>query len=229
MHAVILAAGEGSRLAPYADDVPKAFMDLAGRTLYDRQRAALAGHVDAVTVVLGYAHERVVDGVGDARTVVLENWADYENAESLRQGLAGIDDDVLVLNGDVVVTDSAVGRVVDTHAGREDRSVVAAIRGDQTESTAVRCDPHGIVTEYGLISGHRHAGLGVVDASHLEPARRYLRSHRSDWYPGLYTTVETELVPIPATHHIEINYPEDLVAARRRLPLDGADEVDLQT
>ena len=229
MHAVILAAGEGSRLGPHASDIPKAFIDLAGRTLYDRQRGCLRGHVDELTVVLGYAHENVIDEITDARTIVMDDWAAYENAESLRRGIADVDDDVLVLNGDVVVTETAISGVIDRHSASPDRSVVACIPGYQDDSTALRCDDRGLVTQYGMITGHRHAGLGIIDRSHLDEARRYLGQHRTEWYPGLYTTVDTEMVPIPATQHIEINYPRDLFAARRKLPLEAADELDLQT
>ncbi|MFB6165307.1 MAG: NTP transferase domain-containing protein [Haloarculaceae archaeon] len=230
MHAVILAAGEGSRMGRDTADVPKAFMKLAGRTLYERQRDAVDPYVDDVTVVLGYAYENVIDEVGDARTEIFEDWADYENAESLRRGIRGVDDDVLVLNGDVIVTRSAVDRLV-THqrAAPGTRSVVGALPGVQDEATAVQCDEHGFVTDYGLIPGHRHTGLGIVARDHLEPARRYLAANPREWYPGIYTRVRTEMIPVPADNHIEINYPRDKVAARTKLPFDAPDELDLQT
>ncbi|WP_336001842.1 NTP transferase domain-containing protein [Halorientalis halophila] len=229
MHAVILAAGEGSRMDGATADVPKAFMELAGATLYERQRAAIDAHVDAVTVVLGHAYENVRDDVGDARTVVLEDWDDYENAESLRRGLRGIDDDVLVLNGDVVITDAVVARLRTRHRAAAGRSVVACLPGREDEATAIRCDDQGLVTDYGLITGRRHAGLGVVDRRHVGAARAWLGDHRRQWYPGLYTEVPTEAVAIPPGQHIEINYPSDRVAARGKLPLNPADEIDVGT
>ncbi|MFB6178948.1 MAG: NTP transferase domain-containing protein [Halorientalis sp.] len=229
MHAVILAAGEGSRLGPHAEDVPKAFIDLAGRTLYDRQSRCLRGYVDDVTVVLGYAAANVLEEITDARTIVIDDWDAYENAESLRRGLTGVDDDVLVLNGDVVVTEAAIARVIDAHRTATDRSVVACIPGYQDHSTAIRCNDDGVVTRYGMITGHRHAGMGIIDRTHLDDARAYLGRHREEWYPGLYTAVETEMVPIPAAQHIEINYPRDLFVARRKLPLEATDGLDLQT
>lgn len=217
-------------MGPHTADVPKAFMDVAGRTLFDRQRAALDAHVDEVTVVLGYAAERARDHVDGARAIVLGDWRRYENAESLVRGLAGVDDDVFVLNGDIVVTESVVARVIDRHeATPTGRSVVGCIPGVQEEATAIQCDEDGRVTEYGLVPGHRHAGLGIVDATHVDAARRYLRDHRDEWYPGLYTAVDTEMVAIPADHHIEINYPQDKLVARNKLPLGSADELDLST
>ncbi|PSP83350.1 sugar nucleotidyltransferase [Halobacteriales archaeon QS_1_68_17] len=230
MHAVILAAGEGSRMGPHTADVPKAFMDLAGRTLYDRQRAAIDPHVDTVTVVLGYRAAAVVDEVGDARPVVFDDWADYENAESLRRGLAGVDDDVLVVNGDVLVTGSAVARLVGRHEGfPAGRSAVASIPGVQEGATAIRCDDDGIVVDYGMIHGHRHAGLGIVDRDYLDAAREWLGRNRTEWYPGLYTTVETGMVAIPPDHHVEINRPRDKVAALSKLPLGTTEGLDLHT
>ena len=53
MRAVVLAAGRGSRLAPHTEDRPKCLLEIGGRTLLERQTAALrragATEVGAVT------------------------------------------------------------------------------------------------------------------------------------------------------------------------------------
>lgn len=217
-------------MGDHTEEVPKAFMRVAGQTLYDRQRAALDDYVDAITVVLGYAADNVVDEVTEARTVHFSEWADYENAESLRRGIAGVDDDVLVMNGDVVVTASAVGqltgRFAETPSGR---SVVGCLPGIQSEETAIHCDDRGRVIEYGLIRGYRHAGVGILDRTQLDRIREYLATHSGDWYPGLYTHVDTTVETIPPGHHIEINRPQDRLRARRKLPLEETESVDLGT
>ncbi len=217
-------------MGPYTDDVPKAFLNLGGRTLYDHQRAALSGYVDDVTVVLGYEADSVRDRVGDANVVVIEDWRSFENAESLRRAIRGVDDDVLVLNGDVVVTDTVVGTLVDSHDQLgPGQSVVGCIPGMQTESTALRSDEQGLVSDYGLIRGHRHAGVGIVDHEHLDAAATVLGRHRRDWYPVVYTAVETRLVTVPRSQHVEINRPQDLVAARGKLPFALVEGRNLQT
>lgn len=215
MHAVILAAGEGSRMGEQTEDVPKAFLEIEGRTLYDRQREAIDQLVDGVTVVLGYRHERVVDRLGSADAVIVDEWREYDNAESLRRGIAGVEDDVLVLNGDVVVAGEAVESVVGSHERRGGQSVVACLPGVQSEHTAIRVADDGRVVEYGRITGHRHAGLGVLDRSHLEAARRHLRHHRDAWYPTVYPEIDTRAVTIPAHSHVEINRPWDRLGAKR--------------
>lgn len=228
---MILAAGEGSRMGPLADGVPKAFIDLEGRTLYDRQRDVLDGHVDAVTVALGYGAENVLDDIGDADPVLVEKWDEHDNAETLRRALDDVrDDDVLVLNGDVLVTDAAVTRLLTRYRTTPDgRNVVACIPGHQEESTAIRHDDQGIVTDYGMIRGHRHAGMGIIDGSNVEAARQYLAHRRDEWYPVVYPAFETERVGIQSSQHVEINRPHDIVAARRKLPFGTVDEVDAQS
>lgn len=230
MHAVILAAGEGSRMGRHSEDVPKAFMEIGDRSLYDRQRQVLADHVDGLTVVLGYRAERVVDRVGPARTVVVSDWDEYDNAESLRRAIVDLDDDVLVLNGDVVVTTSVVERLIRRHDRDADgRSVVGCLPGVQTEHTALAADDDGTVTDYGMIPGRRHAGVGIIDRGHLDAAERCLGHHREEWYPVVYTRIATRLVAIPPEHHFELNRPQDRRNAERQFPIESLAEPDLSS
>ncbi len=60
MRAIILAAGEGTRLRPHTLDKPKCLVPLAGRPLLAWQVDALrAAGVDELTVVTGYRREQV--------------------------------------------------------------------------------------------------------------------------------------------------------------------------
>ncbi len=60
MRAIILAAGRGSRLGHLGADRPKCLVEFAGKTLIERQIAALRrGGVDEIAVVLGYRAEMI--------------------------------------------------------------------------------------------------------------------------------------------------------------------------
>jgi L-glutamine-phosphate cytidylyltransferase len=57
---IILAAGQGKRLLPLTADVPKALLDIGGKSLIQRQIEAFrACGVKDVTVVTGYASRRM--------------------------------------------------------------------------------------------------------------------------------------------------------------------------
>ncbi|WP_227356296.1 NTP transferase domain-containing protein [Haladaptatus salinisoli] len=218
MQAVILAAGCGSRMGDATAEIPKAFLEVNDRTLYDRQREALDGRVDGITIVLGYRCENVIGDLTATEVIVLEGWEKYENAESLRRALECIDDDVLVLNGDVVVTPSVIDRLLQRHEALNGRyNVVACLPGRQTEHTAIRCDEEGTVIDYGMVPGLRHAGVGIVSRRYRTEAIEFLARNRTEWYPHVYAELPTKRHLIPPVHHLEINRPDDLASARKRL------------
>ena len=66
MKAIILAAGQGSRLGHLVDDRPKCLIDFSGRSLLDRQLDTLAANgVDEAVVVTGFHDELVERAIGE--------------------------------------------------------------------------------------------------------------------------------------------------------------------
>ncbi len=60
MRAIVLAAGQGTRLRPLTDDRPKALVPLAGRTLLERARDSLAAAgVTDLWIVAGYRADMI--------------------------------------------------------------------------------------------------------------------------------------------------------------------------
>ncbi len=205
-------------MGPLTDDVPKAFLELEGRTLYDRQRAVLAPHVEGTSVVLGYQARHVLEQYDPDEPIYVPNWEAYENAASLLLALAETDDDLIVINGDVLVDRRVVTRLTEAFATRgDDANLVGYVPGLQDEATAIRWDEDGWVSEYGLIEGHRHAGIGILNRRHRERAMDILQRRLDDWYPVVYPETPTRPVAISADRHVEINRPVDLERARQRL------------
>ncbi|MDS0261100.1 NTP transferase domain-containing protein [Haloarcula sp. S1CR25-12] len=215
MQGVILAAGRGRRMGHYTADVPKAFLEFDGRTLYDRQRELLQRYVDGTSVVLGYRHDVVLDRYEPEDPIVFPEWERYENAASLLLVLKRIDDDLLILNGDVLVDELEIGRLTEQFAALDGRyNLVGCLPGMQDTETAIRWDESGFVTAYGLIEGHQHAGLGIVSRAHRTAAIRVLRERLDDWYPCVYPRTPSSPLLIPSERHIEVNRPSDLERAR---------------
>jgi choline kinase len=118
--AIILAAGQGSRLGHLTDDRPKCLIEFNGRTLLDRQLDALAanGVVEAV-VVTGFRDDQIEAALkrrGDAgpqvRTVYNPFYKVADNLGSLFVAKQEIEGDVLVWNGDTLVSEELMARVV---------------------------------------------------------------------------------------------------------------------
>jgi choline kinase len=118
--AIILSAGQGSRLGHLVDDRPKCLIDFGGRTLLDRQLDALAANgVGEAVVVTGFHDELINDALArrsgggpDVRTLYNPFYKVADNLGSLfmaREELAG---DCLVWNGDTLVSDALMRRVV---------------------------------------------------------------------------------------------------------------------
>lgn len=117
--AIILSAGQGSRLGHLTDDRPKCLIDFGGRTLLDRQLDALAAAgVGQAVVVTGFRDQLVEDAIArrsggpSVRTIFNPFYKVADNLGSLfmaREHLAG---DCLVWNGDTLVSDTLMARVV---------------------------------------------------------------------------------------------------------------------
>ena len=119
MKAIILSAGQGSRLGHLVDDRPKCLIDFNGRTLLDRQLDTLeANGVHEAVVVTGFHDELVNQAIAkrsggpNVRTIFNPFYKVADNTGSLfmtREELAG---DCLVWNGDTLVSRELMLRVV---------------------------------------------------------------------------------------------------------------------
>lgn len=64
MKAVILAAGEGSRLRPLTLETPKPLIEVGGKPIIERILEALPESVDEVVLVVDYLKEKLMDYLG---------------------------------------------------------------------------------------------------------------------------------------------------------------------
>ncbi|MEO7241022.1 MAG: phosphocholine cytidylyltransferase family protein [Sphingomicrobium sp.] len=119
MKAIILSAGQGSRLGHLVDDRPKCLIEFNGRSLLDRQLDTLAANgIDEAVVVTGFRDDQIEAALARrpagprVRTIFNPFFKVADNLGSLfiaRDELAG---DCLVWNGDTLVSDALMARVV---------------------------------------------------------------------------------------------------------------------
>ena len=119
MKAIILSAGQGSRLGHLVDDRPKCLIDFSGRTLLDRQLDTLeANGVHEVVVVTGFHDELIEQAIARrsggprVRTIYNPFYKVADNTGSLYMAKHELAGDCLVWNGDTLVSRALMARVV---------------------------------------------------------------------------------------------------------------------
>ena len=118
-HAILLSAGQGSRMLPLTAERPKCLIDFSGRSLIAWQVEMLArGGVRRIDVVTGFKTDMVdaeLAAIDDPRVTITTRFNPfYQVADNLgscwiaREAMEG---DFLILNGDTLVGEDIVERV----------------------------------------------------------------------------------------------------------------------
>ncbi len=118
-HAILLSAGQGSRMLPLTAERPKCLIDFSGRSLIEWQVEMLArGGVKRIDVVTGFMTDMVderLQAIRDPRVEITTRFNPfYKVADNLgscwiaREAMEG---DFLILNGDTLVSEEIVARV----------------------------------------------------------------------------------------------------------------------
>ena len=111
MKAIILAAGQGTRLKKYTENLPKGMLSFVGKTIIERQIEMFrkCGITDII-VVRGYASEKIQ--YSDVRYYDNEDYANTNMVESLMAAKEEFDDDDenynLKINEDIYAVDYIV-------------------------------------------------------------------------------------------------------------------------
>ena len=112
MKGIILAAGQGTRLKKYTENLPKGMLKINGKTIIERQIEIYRKcGIDKIIVVRGYAADKInYDGIKYYENI------DYENTnmvESLLAAKAEFDDDTIVSYSDIIFTEKMLKTMMD--------------------------------------------------------------------------------------------------------------------
>ena len=101
MKAIILAAGQGTRLKKYTENLPKGMLNFMGKTIIERQIETYhACGINDIIIIKGYAGDKInYDGV---KYYVNEEFASTNMVETLLKAKAEFNDDIIVSYSDVL-------------------------------------------------------------------------------------------------------------------------------
>lgn len=118
-HAILLSAGQGSRMLPLTAERPKCLIDFSGRSLIAWQIEMLArGGVKRIDVVTGFMTDLVdaeLAAIRDPRVTITSRFNPFyrvaDNLGSCWIAREAMEGDFLILNGDTLVGEDIVARV----------------------------------------------------------------------------------------------------------------------
>jgi len=205
---------------------PKCLADVGGRPLLRIQLDALREvGVEDVTVVVGYRQEEVrAAAFGEASFVVNERFAETNSMYSFWLARSAVRDDVVVLNSDVLFPVDLLSRVLD--AGGSALAFDSGSGGDEEHMkvslSAGRLVTMGKALPAALTDGENvgllHLGAAVAQAGFQAAGDLVRRGHARGWLAQAVSAVAGDHlicgVDIAGLPWVEIDYPEDLAAAR---------------
>lgn len=229
MDAVILAAGEGSRLDRESDHLPKIFVELDEEPLYSHQLKTLDEYCDRILFMLGHGFENdssprssfsvPINISAEIEFKILPEWADYENGYTAMKALEEISNHVLLVCGDVIFKQSVVQGLISRFNQRceqEEKNVVGAVQGVQEQMTAVRTGSDGNVSAYGAIEGHQEVGLFLLHKDNISRSMSILDNNANDWFPIIFEKTPSEVEYVNMMERHEINTNEHLSEAKSK-------------
>lgn len=151
MHAVIPAAGEGTRLGDLTDDQPKVLVEVGGKPLmqYALESVIEAGAKELV-IVIGYRGEAVIDRFGDAFDGVPITYVHQRERQGLAHAIelakSHVDGQFMVHNGDNIIH-ADLGRVIDEASAHAGAMLVDEVSLQDASETGV------VTVEDGRITG----------------------------------------------------------------------------
>jgi mannose-1-phosphate guanylyltransferase len=183
MQAIVLVGGEGTRLRPLTESVPKPALTLVDRPFLAYMIEWLAGHgVSEVVLACGFLPEVLREALGDgeragARLRYVAEPEPLGTAGAIRfaAGELGseLEDRFLALNGDVL-TDLDLTALLRAHAERGARATIGLHPVEDSSAYGlVRCGEQGQVLEFLEKTGERapgevNAGIYVLERSVLD-------------------------------------------------------------
>ena len=227
-NAIILAAGNGTRMGTLTSDRPKAMLEVAGASLIDRQLDALhSSGIHAVTIVTGFKAQKLHNHLGAAATFVHnERYQETNSLFSLWLARDVLREGAIVMNSDTLTSPMLLSLLVDTPAN--DAALVDLNRPLGSEEMKVRLRS-GFVIDFGKdlpreFSHGENVGLLKFGRKAGTRLTRILDSlvslgHTRAWAPLAFAVLAREWpVAAVSTHGIpwtEIDFPDDLARAER--------------
>ena len=121
MKAIILSAGEGSRMRPLTLTKPKTMLPVAGKPIIQYNIESLRDNgITDILLIVRYKEEMVRDYFGDGSgfgvNITYKTQRDFlGTANAISYGEDFIEDSIIVLNGDIILDNEIIGEIIEEY------------------------------------------------------------------------------------------------------------------
>ncbi|HDO42252.1 MAG TPA: glucose-1-phosphate thymidylyltransferase [Candidatus Bathyarchaeota archaeon] len=153
MIGVILAAGEGRRLRPLTFTRPKHMIPVGGKPILEHLvNAVRAAGIKEILVVVGYKAETIKEYFGNGSEFgVSINYVDQKRILGTADAIASVkehvNEDFLVVNGDLLSSSDAIKSVIKMHEKVESIATLAAVKVEKPEQYGILKVKDGRLTD----------------------------------------------------------------------------------
>lgn len=242
MRAIILAAGQGTRLRPHTNERPKCLVEIGGRSILEHQlHNCLEVGITEAVVVTGFEWQQVEakislwrrNGLGQLQITTLYNpfWREANNLISLWSARHYMDESFVLINGDDVFDPRILTRLrsenhynihvcMDRKSNYDADDMKIVLNGDRVARINKTIAPENAHGESIGIMKFTEKGAARLVAE-LEAMVRS-QSAATDWYTKAIERIaldgyEIGAVSIEGLPWAEIDFPEDLEFVRDNL------------
>jgi len=227
LKAIILAAGEGSRMRPLTYTRPKVMLPIANKPILEHLlvEASQAGIREFIFIV-GYCDEQVRGYFGKGEKwgvniVYCNQRKQLGTADALKMAEGLVDGNFLVMNGDVIVNQKDIKSL----AGKSDNTISVIEVGDTTDLGMVELSKDRVARIYEKVkkppSRTANAGLYLFTPEIFNAISMTSKSPR-----GEYEITDSLQLMIDKGHHVsyqkidywlDLSYPWNLLTANESL------------
>ena len=113
MKAIIIAAGDGSRLGNLTKDLPKPLVDVNGKSIIERQISTFKKNgIDEIVVIIGPNKNKFQ--LNDVEYIFDKNFHEHEQLGSLMAASKHFQNDIVISFGDVMVDNKIMKQIVES-------------------------------------------------------------------------------------------------------------------
>ena len=213
MKALVLAAGEGTRLRPLTSNIPKPLLLVAGRPFLSHVLDALSSQgIKDVTILVGWKANKIKEHYGDGsrmgmRISYLEQKERKGTAHAIGMAEGIMDEPFVCVNGDVVLFEPDLKRVLERFA-RDQCTVMGAVEVP---------DPH----RFGVIE-EENGFLKEIHEKPKTPPTNLINAGLFVFLPDIFERIRA--TPVSQRGEYEITDTLNALASQGRVAVQPMDE-----